>query len=281
METSRLPIGVFDSGIGGLTVMRAIQQRLPHESVIYFGDRARCPYGDRPPKEVVRFSEEIADYLFAIGVKLLVVACNTATAVALRHLQERLPIPVVGVIAPGAAAAVETTRNRRIGVIGTSVTVASHAYQEAICAIAPDIAVHELACPLFVPLVERGQLEGDHVEAVVKQSLKPLAGSGIDSLVLGCTHYPLLAPAIRRVMGAAVQVISSADATADHVARLLAQLHLLHVDAGRPEYRYLTSGDPASLKLALANWFAEPVAATVVEHVDAPIVLSIQHMANP
>ncbi|GMA55935.1 hypothetical protein GCM10025858_04380 [Alicyclobacillus sacchari] len=280
METSRLPIGVFDSGIGGLTVMRAIQQRLPHESVIYFGDRARCPYGDRPPKEVVRFSEEIADYLFAIGVKLLVVACNTATAVALRHLQERLPIPVVGVIAPGAAAAVETTRNRRIGVIGTSVTVASHAYQEAICAIAPDIAVHELACPLFVPLVERGQLEGDHVEAVVKQSLKPLAGSGIDSLVLGCTHYPLLASHSARdgSRGAGYLVGGCDGRPRGSVACATASSPCRR---RRPEYRYLTSGDPASLKLALANWFAEPVAATVVEHVDAPIVLSIQHMANP
>ncbi|GLG00901.1 glutamate racemase 1 [Alicyclobacillus hesperidum subsp. aegles] len=281
METSRLPIGVFDSGIGGLTVMRAIQERLPHESVVYFGDRARCPYGDRQPEEVIRFSEEIADYLFASGIKLLVVACNTATAVALHNLQERLPIPVVGVIAPGALSAVRATRNRRIGVIGTSVTVSSHAYRKAICTIAPDIVVHELACPLFVPLVERGQLDGDHVEAVVRQSLKPLAGSDIDSLVLGCTHYPLLAPIIRRVMGAAVQVISSADATAAHVARLLAERNLRNTDSAKPMYRYLTSGDSASLKVALANWFAEPVVAAAVEHVDAPLVVTIERMVNP
>ena len=188
------PLGVFDSGIGGLTVARALFERLPRESVIYFGDTARVPYGPKSPDTVRRYSAEILAYLLQRGVKALVVACNTITAQALAYLQERSPVPLVGVIEPGARAAVQATKTGTIGVIGTAGTVASGAYERAITAIRPGARVHARACPLFVPLVEEGWFDHPATELIAREYLEPLRRAGVESLVLGCTHYPLLKP---------------------------------------------------------------------------------------
>lgn len=269
------PIGVFDSGVGGLTVARAIQTRLPDESLFYFGDSARCPYGDRSPSDVLAFSVEIAEFLVNVGVKCLVVACNTATAVALLALQARFDIPVIGVIEPGAAAAVAATSSGRIGVIGTSVTMASHAYHKTIHQIEAHSAkveqVYEYACPEFVPLVEQGIFDGAAAEAVVRKSLAVFDDLSIDTLVLGCTHYPMLASTIRRVVGPHVQVISSADATALAVERVLYATNRFKKAKDAPIYRYYTTGDGSNMKMALANWFHAPAPLDAVKRVALPL----------
>lgn len=271
METSLQPIGIFDSGIGGLTVAKAVAQAMPGESILYFGDRARCPYGDRSSDEVIRFSLEIGEFLAEQGVKCIVVACNTATAVALPVLRETLSIPVVGVIDPGAQAAVQATRSGRIGVIGTTVTIASHAYRTSICAIAPDIDVIETSCPAFVPLVEAGHFDGEDVERVVGESLRTFEADGIDTLVLGCTHYPLLANVIRRIVGPSVNVISSATATASYVSKLLREGGLSSRRNAPAAHRYLTSGDIFSMQMALTNWFGEEVTNESIRQVALPL----------
>jgi glutamate racemase len=215
------PLGVFDSGIGGLTVARALFERLPRESVIYFGDTARVPYGPKSPDTVRRYSGEILAYLLGRGVKAVVVACNTSTAHALPHLQANSPVPVVGVVEPGARAALAATRTGNIGVIGTAGTVASGAYERAIRALRPTAEVHSRPCPLFVPLVEEGWFDHPATELVAREYLDPLRRAGVDVLVLGCTHYPLLKPLLGRVMGDGVTLIDSAAATAQAVARAL------------------------------------------------------------
>ncbi|GMA60545.1 glutamate racemase [Alicyclobacillus fastidiosus] len=273
MKACELPIGVFDSGVGGLTVARAIQTQLPQESVIYFGDRARCPYGDQAPEDVLRYAIEISEFLLAQPVKCIVIACNTATAVALPTLRSMFSVPVIGVIEPGAAAAVATTRNGRIGVIGTSVTIQSHAYRKAIVALDGAMHVVEHACPDFVPLVERGQFDGPAVEQVVRDSLLAFADTGVDTLVLGCTHYPLLQPVIRRVLGPLVQVISSADATANVLMNRLNVEGLTNPHETEITQRYFTTGDGSRMWLALANWFGKPIASDSVVQVQLPLPL--------
>ena len=191
------PLGVFDSGIGGLTVARALFERLPHEAVLYFGDTARVPYGPKSPETVRRYSAEILAYLIGRGVKAVVVACNTSTAHALDHLRSRASVPVVGVIEPGARAAVAASRSGTIGVIGTVGTVASGAYERAIKALRPDATVVSAACPLFVPLVEEGWFDHPAAELIARDYLEPLRRSGVDVVVLGCTHYPLLKPLLQ------------------------------------------------------------------------------------
>jgi len=215
------PLGVFDSGIGGLTVARALFERLPRESVIYFGDTARVPYGPKSPDTVRRYSSEILAYLLGRGVKAVVVACNTSTAHALPHLQATSPVPVVGVIEPGARAAIAATRTGKVGVIGTAGTVASGAYERAIRALRPTAEVHSQPCPLFVPLVEEGWFDHPATALVAREYLAPLSQAGVDVLVLGCTHYPLLKPLLERVMGTGVTLIDSAAETAQVVAREL------------------------------------------------------------
>ncbi|WAH38938.1 glutamate racemase [Alicyclobacillus dauci] len=273
MKTSQLPIGVFDSGVGGLTVARAIQTQLPYESVVYFGDRARCPYGDQAPADVLRYAVEITQFLLEHPVKCIVIACNTATAVALPTLKSMFDVPIIGVIKPGAQAAIEASHNGNIGVIGTSVTIESHAYQAAIHEIAPDAKVIEQACPAFVPLVERGLFEGQLVEQTVRDSLDSFQGSDVDTLVLGCTHYPMLSNVIRRVMGPAVRVISSADATAAGVRDMLKFLDMEGQRGTASDHRYYTTGDEATLRLALANWFGTKVTSDSVRHVALPFPL--------
>jgi glutamate racemase len=231
------PIGVFDSGVGGLTVLREILRRSPNESTIYLGDNERAPYGTRPDEEVRAFSTEALDALADRDVKAIVVACNTSTAVALGDFRRRYDLPILGVVRPGAVTAALTTRNRRVGVVATPATVRSHAYFSAIKDENPAVEVYEHATPAFVPLVEAGLLDGDEVERTVRESLAPLLGerdaSGefvfplppsarIDTLLLGCTHYPLLQPVIARVAGDRVAIVDSATATASALSELLA-----------------------------------------------------------
>jgi glutamate racemase len=214
------PIGVFDSGVGGLTVFRAICRALPHEPLIYLGDSARVPYGTKSPQTVARYAHEAATHLLARGVKMLVVACNTATAAALPSLAERLDIPVIGVVEPGARAAVERTRGR-VGVIATEGTVRSRAYTKAIQRMAPHIEVIESAAPLFVPLAEEGWANTHVAREVAEIYLEPLVDAGIDTLVLGCTHYPILRATIEQVVGEDVQIVDSAETTAECVRAAL------------------------------------------------------------
>jgi glutamate racemase len=217
------PIGIFDSGVGGLTVVHAILEALPAEHLIYLGDTGRYPYGTKSAETVTRYSIENADFLVARGVKLLVVACNSASAVALEALAARLPVPVVGVIEPGATAALARTRTGRVGVIGTDATIASGAYTRALRARRATLEVYTRACPLLVPLAEEGWTDGPIARGVAETYLASLRTSGIDTLVLGCTHYPLLKPVIADVMGPGVGLVDSAEETARAVGTVLTE----------------------------------------------------------
>jgi glutamate racemase len=253
------PLGVFDSGIGGLTVAHALFERLPHESVIYFGDTARVPYGPKSPETVRRYSAEILAYLLHRGVKAVVVACNTSTAHALESLRERSPVPVLGVIEPGARAALAATRGGAIGVIGTAGTIASGAYERAIRTLQPDARVVSRACPLFVPLVEEGWFDHPATELVAREYLRPLEMAGVDVLVLGCTHYPLLKPLLGRVMGSSVRLIDSAEETAAAVQGELAARGLLADDSHPPTHRFVVSDDEPHFRTVGARFLGERV----------------------
>ena len=246
------PIGVFDSGVGGLTVMRALMKAMPNEDIVYFGDTARVPYGNKSKETIVRFSRQIANFLLARSVKAIVVACNTASAYALDELRSAFDLPIEGVILPGAEAAVEATRNGRIGVIGTYATVSSRAYDRAIRVLNPDLSLVKTACPLFVPLVEEGFTAGEIAERVVAHYLAPLKTSGIDTLVLGCTHYPLLKDAIAAYMGAGVLCIDPAKNTAEALRARLAAAGLLRGAAREARYSFAVS-DAEERMTAFAN----------------------------
>jgi glutamate racemase len=256
---SSMPIGVFDSGIGGLTVVKSLLRELPNEQIFYFGDTARCPYGSRPKHEVYTFAQEILDYLYALGVKALVIACNTATAVALKDLRHRYDVPVIGVVEPGARAAVRASASGRVGVIGTEVTIQSGAYERAILQLNPGFQVFSHATPSFVPWVERGIWSGDAVDADVMQALHPLQSMGIDTLILGCTHYPLLSGPIEKAMGTTVRLISSAEETAKEVKHILTERGELNQGAPGP-HRFMASGDVRGMAQALREWLDAPKA---------------------
>ena len=236
------PIGVFDSGVGGLTVVSALRRLLPAENIFYLGDNARIPYGNKGAATVIRYSSELSGLLLAEEAKAIVVACNTATALAVPRLQDTLRVPVVGVIAPGAAAAVAATRSGKVGMIGTHATVASGAYERALRKLEPDLVVTSVACPLFVPLIEEGLLDDPLTDQHIARYLRPLLDAEIDTLILGCTHYPLLHDAIARFAGAAVRLVDSAQNCALAVRQLL-------LDAGlaAPEDR------PGTLQVALTD----------------------------
>ena len=240
---SGAPIGVFDSGLGGLTVAHAIMRQLPSESIVYFGDTARVPYGPKSPETVRRYSREITAFLLEQGVKAIVVACNTATAHALPVLRDELDVPVIGVVEPGARAAVRATRTGHIGVIGTAGTIRSQAYVRAIHAEAPEAHVTALACPLFVPLVEEGWTNHEAAHLIAEEYLRPLVEDQIDTLVLGCTHYPLLKPLIGEIVGRSVRLIDSAEETAIDTRRML-DANGLAASVGEPSYRFVASDDP-------------------------------------
>lgn len=238
------PIGVFDSGIGGLTVAHEIIRQLPHESLVYFGDTARVPYGPKSPDTVRRYSREIASFLRDQGVKSIVIACNTATAHALGTLREEYDMPVIGVVEPGARAAVAATRRGHIGVIGTVGTIKSGAYERAIRALNPDVLITARACPLFVPLVEEGWTEHPATRLIAQEYLAPMLEADIDTLVLGCTHYPLLKPLLREVLGPDVRLIDSAEETAAETARTLRDDAISAAPDAEPSYRFIASDDP-------------------------------------
>lgn len=254
---NRAPIGIFDSGIGGLTVARAIYERLPHESTIYFGDTARVPYGPKSPETVTRYSLEILHWLLAQGVKAVVVACNTSTAHALRALQEATPVPVLGVIKPGARAAIAAGGGGPVGVIGTAGTIASGAYQRAINALAPGLPVIQRACPLFVPLVEEGWFDHPATALVAADYLQELRQACVRSLVLGCTHYPLLKPLLQRVMGPEVRLIDSGQATALALATILEDKSLGAAGDAEARHRFVVSDDEARFRQVGSRFIGE------------------------
>lgn len=239
------PIGVFDSGVGGLTVVREIMEQLPGEALIYFGDTARVPYGNKSEETVVRYSAQIIKFLLSKGAKTIVIACNTASAVALEKMKEVFEVPIIGVVKPGAKAAAEVTRNGKIGVIGTEATIRSGIYSEFLRKTDPHVTVYGKACPLFVPLVEEGWLEEDAItEQVVRRYLAGFSGQEIDTLVLGCTHYPLLRSVIQKVAGDKVKLVNPAVETTRELKYLLEEHHLLNESAGAGE-SYAAAGKEA------------------------------------
>jgi glutamate racemase len=238
-------IGIFDSGVGGLTVLRELTRILPQEDTIYFGDTARVPYGTKSPDTVIRYSQEIASFLIKQDIKLLVVACNTASAAALPTLRKSLNIPVVGVIEPGAKRAAEVTRSGVIGVIGTSGTIRSSAYSRAIKRINPDISVLARPCPLFVPLAEEGWTDNEVAKLTAHLYLEELHNAQVDTLVLGCTHYPLLKKIIAEVMGPGVTLVDSAEETALTVTAILQEKELLRPPAELGNHHYYVTDVPA------------------------------------
>ncbi len=238
-------IGIFDSGVGGLTVLKEVVRALPQEDTIYLGDTARVPYGTKSPETVIRYSRQIARYLMGRDIKLLVVACNTASAVALAALQQEFPIPIVGVIEPGARAAAEVTVSGKVGVIGTAATIGSSAYTKAIKRINPDIEVVTRPCPLFVPLAEEGWVDNEVARLTARIYLGELREQGVDTLVLGCTHYPILKEVIAEVMGPGVTLVDSAEQTALTVARILAEQELLRPAGEKGNHHYYVTDVPA------------------------------------
>lgn len=243
MSNSR-PIGVFDSGIGGLTVVRALTQRLAHENIVYFGDTARVPYGPKSSQVVREYAAQDTDVLLAHDVKMIVIACNTVSAVALDVVQKKAKVPVVGVIIPGAEAAARASRKKRIGIIGTMGTVRSEAYVHALRQLDPAIQSFSQACPLFVPLAEEGWTSHKATELIAKEYLFPLTLEKIDTLILGCTHYPLLTDVIARVLHHNVALIDSGEATAEAVVRLLDELDLRNTSKLKPNLQFFVSDVP-------------------------------------
>jgi glutamate racemase len=263
---SNAPIGIFDSGVGGLTVARAILDQLPNEAVLYIGDTARGPYGPRPLAEVRDFSLETLDFLVEQGVKALVIACNTASAAMLRDARERYSIPVIEVIQPAVRRAVAATRTGRVGVIGTRATIDSQAYLDAFAA-APHLQITSTACPRFVEFVERGETSGEAITQVAREYLTPMIDADVDTLVLGCTHYPLLTGVISYVMGNSVSLVSSAEETAKDLYRVLVEGSLLREPgAAAPTHRFLATGDAKAFE-NLARRFLGPEVGTV-QHQD-------------
>jgi glutamate racemase len=260
------PIGIFDSGAGGLTVLHECLVTLPNEDFLYLGDGARCPYGPRPADEIRRFALEIAAYLERAGVKVIVAACNAATSAALPLLQEQLAVPVVGVLAPEAHAAVQATRNRRIGVLATEATVRSGRYAELIRTLDAGAAVISVACPRLVPLIEAGGPNGDLVEAI-RAYAAPLKQAEVDTVVLGCTHYPLVRPVFERVFGRRTTIVTSADETAREVAETLQRKRIENAPGRDGSCTFLTTGSPEEFAALGERFLQLPIAR--VERVSA------------
>ncbi|MGH2830016.1 MAG: glutamate racemase [Actinomycetota bacterium] len=251
------PIGVFDSGVGGLTIVRALIDLMPNESITYFGDTARYPYGPRARDDVRRFALEIATWLAEQDVKMLIAACNSASSAGLDHVRSALPgVPMVEVVEPAVRAAVRATRNRRIGVIGTQLTIRSGAYQRAVQATRENVVLIQQACPRFVEFVERGETAGPEVIELARDYLAPLRAEDVDTLILGCTHYPLLSGVLKFVMRDAV-LISSAEETAEDAYAELTRRSMFRTADSQPQHRFVSSGD-AAMFLALGSRFLGP-----------------------
>jgi glutamate racemase len=259
------PIGVFDSGVGGLTVLHECLVTLPHEDFVYLGDHARLPYGPRPLDEVRAFAREIAAYLEIQDVKLIVVACNTATSAALPQLQEELTVPVLGVLTPEAHAAVQATRNRRLGLLATQGTVDSGRYAQLVRALDAGVTLIAVACPRLVPLIESDDPYGAETEAAVREYAAQLKAAGVDTVILGCTHYPLIRPVFQRVFGRDVTLVFSAEETAREVAETLARRGVENDGAREGRYRFITTGDPTAFRGMGRRFIQFPIEE--VEHV--------------
>lgn len=249
------PIGIFDSGVGGLTVMREVMRQIPNEKIIYFGDTARVPYGSKSPETVTRYSEQIVRFLRSFQVKTIVVACNTASACALDALERDIDIPIIGVVKPGAKAAAEVTQNGRIGVIGTEATINSRIYSDYIQNINAKVTIYDKACPLFVPLVEEGLLDDPVTDEIARRYLAELIDIDIDTLILGCTHYPLIRSTLGRIVGDKVTLVNPAYETALELRHLLAEMNMLNEEPpglGSDRYRFFVS-DKAEKFVRFAN----------------------------
>jgi glutamate racemase len=245
-------IGVFDSGVGGITVVKEIMRQLPHETIYYFGDTLRCPYGERTEKEVKQFTLETIDFLLQFPLKAIIIACNTATAAALKDVRERASIPVLGVIEPGARAAIKSTSNGEVGIIGTVRTIKSGAYERTLRRIHPNIVTHSLACPSLVPLVEAGLRHTAQADTMVTEALQPLLGLNMDTLILGCTHYPLLTKSIQKAIGDEVKLISSAEETASELSTILQYRNMLATR--NQKHRFFTTGDKEKFAELAGDW---------------------------
>ena len=265
--TDKRPIGFIDSGVGGLTVVKEALKQLPNENILNMGDTARCPYGPRPAEQVIKFTWEMTNHLVEQGIKMLVIACNTATAVALEEIKETLPIPVIGVILPGTRAAVKKTKNKNVGIIGTLGTVKSGAYETALKEKVPELVVTSLACPKFVSVVESNEYHSSVAKKIVAETLTPLLSKNIDTLVLGCTHYPLLRPIIQNVMGENVTLIDSGAETVGEVSMLLDYFEISNSPKnGREICRFYTTGSAKLFKEIAEDWL--PIDHIKVEHID-------------
>ncbi len=252
-------MGVFDSGVGGLTVLHECLVTMPHEDFVYLGDHARLPYGPRPRDEIRRFAHEIAGYLEDQGVKLIVAACNSATSAALPELQERLSVPIVGVITPEAHAAVQATRNRRVGLMATKATVSSGRYEELVRTLDAGVRVSAVACPRLVPLIESDDPFGEETTLAVREYSGPLKAAGVDTVILGCTHYPLIRPIFQRVFGRGVTLVFSAEETAHEAAETLARKGFENDEAREGTYRFLTTGDAEQFREMGARFLQLPI----------------------
>lgn len=248
------PIGFLDSGVGGLTVARELMRQLPHEEIVYIGDSARAPYGPRPAEQIKEYTWELVNFLLTKDVKMIVFACNTATAVAWEEVKAQLAIPVLGVILPGASAAIKASKTGKIGVLGTNMTIQSDIYREKIQALSPEVEVLSLPCPRFAPLVESNSYQSSLAKKVVYETLKPLVGQ-VDTLVLGCTHYPLLGPIIQHAMGKQVQLIDSGAECARDISVLL---NYFEINRSRKEretnHRFYTTASPAAFREIAESW---------------------------
>lgn len=263
-DMNKQAIGILDSGVGGLTVAQEVMRQLPRETIYYVGDTKRCPYGPRSVEEVRTFTMEIVRFLMRYPLKAILIACNTATAAALNLVREQVSIPVLGVIGPGARAAIKATKNHTIGVIGTQGTIQSGAYEQALRQIHPDLAIYSLACPTLVPLVESGLNHTPMADNVVGEALSPLKETSIDTLILGCTHYPLLTDSIQKTVGESVSIISSAEETAVELSTILQHQHLLSQQR-LPQHRFFTTGSTETFVQVAEELFGAPV---VVEQID-------------
>ncbi len=260
------PIGVFDSGMGGLTVLHECLVTMPHEDFVYLGDGARLPYGPRPLEEIRRFALEIGSYLEGQGVKMVLVACNAATSAGLADLQETLSVPVVGVINPEAHAAVQATRNRRVGLLATEATVRAGRYDELIHALDAGVSLIPVTCPRLVPLIEGDDPFGAETAEAVREYAAPLKQAGVDTVILGCTHYPLIRPVFQRVFGRGVTLVFSAEETAREVAETLTRKGIENAESREGAYRFLTTGDPALFSDMGRRFLQLPIASA--EHVE-------------
>jgi len=263
VNKSKFPIGVFDSGLGGLTVMKELMRLLPGEDMVYYGDTARVPYGTKSKESIVRFSVENARVLLKYKVKLIVVACNSSSSFALKALKKRFRVPVVGVIRPGAIKAAAVTRNRKIGVIATTATIASGAYVRALKLYAPGARVFPRACPLFVPLAEEGWFKKRVVADIAREYMRPLKKAGIDTLILGCTHYPLLSGVIQMSVGKGTVLVDSAREVACEVKRLLARERLARAGRRAARHKFLVSDRPQEFQKIARNFLGRNITSVI------------------